>query len=65
MSERIYKLQQQGGAYYIALPIFLITEDMLQHGVYVKVLYYTKNHIILRITAAKPAKEAEKQNEDS
>lgn len=55
---RIYKIQQQGGAYYIALPKPLISESMLQNGVYVEVLHYDKNVLTIRVTAAKEEKGA-------
>lgn len=60
---RIYRIQKQGGAYYICLPKPLISEDMLQNGVTIKILEYHENYIKIEIKAVlKPFGEYAKNN---
>lgn len=59
---RIYKIQRQGGAYYLCLPTFLVTEDMLEHGVTIELLEKSEDEIIIKVT---PAGEHDKDNQNS
>ena len=59
---RIYKIQRQGGAYYLCLPTFLVTEEMLKQGVTIELLEYSKEEILMKV---KPAGEHNKNREAS
>ena len=56
---RIYKIQRQGGAYYLCLPTFLVTEDMLKHGVTIEVLNYDQNEILMKVRVVTNGEHAE------
>ncbi|MBA7534609.1 hypothetical protein ES705_26858 [subsurface metagenome] len=49
---RIYKIQRQGSSYYLCLPSFLITEEMLKNGVITDVLSYDQKEIFMVVSVA-------------
>jgi len=59
---RIYKIQRQGGSYYLALPPFLVTEEMLEHGVTIDVLKYDQKTIFMTVSVANRKHNKDNQN---
>lgn len=49
---RIYKIQRQGSSYYLCLPSFLVTEEMLKHGVIIDVQSYDRKEIFMVVSIA-------------
>jgi hypothetical protein len=53
---RKYRVQRFGGSYYLCIPTFLVTKEMLRDGVYINVLEFNRKAgiTVLQLTPVKP-----------
>ena len=65
---RRQKIMRIGDSYAVVIPKYLVTEEMLEKGVYLDVLHYDKHAMLIRLVTAndgKHHKNHEKSREDT
>lgn len=62
---RTFKIQTIGGSYYIAIPKFLVTPQMLGKRISIEVIEYSDTHLTLKMVVLSDNREHDKDSEAS
>lgn len=62
---RTFKIQTIGGSYYIAIPKFLVTPQMLSKRISMEVLEYSDTHLTIKMVVVGDHRKHDKDSEAS